>query len=69
MFFSKLTQRWCNVLMPASGKGCEFGIAIKKLYQRYHYNINYTLSNVDWYNVVNLTLQYRHCKDVANLIL
>ena len=55
--------------MPASGKGCEFGIAIKKLYQRYHYNINYTLSNVDWYNVVNLTLQYRHCKDFANLIL
>ena len=37
--FAKLTQRWWNVIIPASGRRCEFKVVVTKLYRRCRYNI------------------------------
>ena len=38
-FVAKLTQRWCNVMIPMSRKRCEFNVAVTTLNGHYQYNI------------------------------
>ena len=61
LLLAKLTQLWCNVVIPTSRRGCEFDAAVTMLYWCCHCNIYYMLWGEftiqcwgqRWYNVVN----------------
>ena len=77
-FFSKLTQRWCNILIPMSKRRCEYKVVVTTLYLRCHCNIHDLLwgeffiqswGNIGttlWFDVVASTL-WRRCEFDATI--
>ena len=74
-FFVKLTQRWCNIVIPTSRRRCEFdafNVVTRLPLQHPWYVvrlIDYPILRQRWQNVVNLAPYYRRWEDVVNLRL
>ena len=73
-FFARLRKCWCNVLVLASRRHCEFCIVVTTLYQRCHYNINDMSSRAEGalihhcdFDVIVLTL-WRCCEFDVNIL-
>ena len=70
--FTKLTQRWCNVVIPTSRRRCEFDIAVTTLYRRCYCNSRdmmwgeFTIQR--WGNISTTLWIWRHSIDVGKTL-
>ena len=62
-FFVKLTQRWCNFVLPTLRRCCEFGVTVIAFYWHCYYNIIDTLwgefTIQRWGNICTMLLIWR----------
>ena len=68
LLFAKLTQLWCNVVIPTSRRGCEFDAAVAMLYWCCHCNI-ITCSGVNLLSSVEGNVGTRLWIDAIVLVL